>query len=147
MTMQAVWTHGNALTIENPENLAGAVRFGWGTDVTMQAGKGSWFHIPLASPVIADGVRTQLQRVFVLFKNESGSINNVHVYDGAGKFREINGIALRGDHRSNLDGTNTIELPQAHTVLWGIGISFHFQADPRSTATLSVAAAGGDFFN
>lgn len=145
MAMQAVWTHGNALTIENPENLSSAMRFGWGTDVTMQAGKGSWFHIPLASPVIVGGTRSQLQRVFIMFKNESGSINNIHVYDGVGKFSEFNGLSLRGDHRSRLDGSNTLELPQAHSVSQGIGISFHFQADSRATATLSVSAAGGDF--
>ncbi len=147
MTMQAIWTHGNALTIETTDNLANATRFGWGTDITMKPGKGSWFHIPLASPVIANGVRTNLQRVFVLFKSEGGSITHVHLYDGAAKFQEFNGISLQGDHRNGLDGANTIELAAPHSVLFGIGISFHFAAAPHSSAQLSVATAGGDFVN
>lgn len=85
MTMHAFWTHGNALTIETTESLASATRFGWGTDIIMKPGQASWFHIPLASPVIADGVRTRLQRAFVLFKSEGGSITNVHLYDGVSK--------------------------------------------------------------
>lgn len=147
MTMQAFWTHGNALTIETTDSIASATRFGWGTDVTMKPGQASWFHIPLASPVISNGVRTKLQRAFVLFKSEGGTITNVHLYDGVSKFKVFDGTALEGDHRSGLDGSNTLELASPHTVLFGIGISFRFAASPRSAATLSVATAGGDFVN
>ena len=147
MPLQAFWTHGNALTIENTENLASATRFGWGTDITMKPGQASWFHIPLASPVIAGGGRTSLQRVFVLFKSEGGSITNVHLYDGAAKFKSFDGLAFQGDHRNAIDGANALELATPHTVAFGIGISFHFAAAPRSSATLSVATAGGDFIN
>ncbi len=146
MTMQAFWTHGNALTIETTESLAGATRFGWGTDIIMKPGQASWFHIPLAAPVISNGVRTSLQRVFVLFKSEGGTITNVHLYDGVSKFKEFD-VALQGDHRNGLDGSNTLELQSPHSVLFGIGISFRFAAAPRSSATLSVATAGGDFVN
>ncbi len=147
MAMQAFWTHGNALTIETADNLVSATRFGWGTDVVMKPGQASWFHVPLASPVIADGVRTRLQRVFVLFKSEGGSITNVHLYDGVAKFAAFDGIAFQGDHRNGLDGSNTLELASPHSVLFGIGISFRFAAAPRSSAQLSVATAGGDFIN
>jgi len=147
MTMQAIWTHGNALTIETMENIASATRFGWGTDITMKPGSASWFHIPLASPVISNGVRTSLQRVFVLFKSEGGTITNVHLYDGAGKFKEYDGLSFQGDHRNGLDGSNTLELPSPHSVLFGIGISFRFAAAPHSAAQLAVATAGGDFIN
>jgi hypothetical protein len=147
MTMQAFWTHGNALTIETLESLASATRFGWGTDIIMRPGAASWFHVPLASPVISDGVRTSLQRAFVLFKSEGGSITNVHLYDGASKFKSFDGLSLQGDHRNGLDGSNTLELASPHSVLFGIGISFRFAAAPRSSAQLSVATAGGDFVN
>ena len=147
MSLQAFWTHGNALTIENPENVANAKRFGWGTDIIMKPGQASWFHIPLASPVITTGGRTSLQRAFVLFKSEGGTITNVHLYDGAAKFQSFDGISLQGDHRNALDGSNTLELGSPHTVAFGIGISFHFAASPQSSAQLSVATAGGDFFN
>jgi hypothetical protein len=146
MTMQAFWTHGNALTIESMDSLAGANLVGWGTDVIMKPGQASWFHIPLAAPVISNGVRTSLQRVFVLFKSEGGAITNIHLYDGVAKFKEFN-VSLQGDHRGGLDGANTLELASPHSVLFGIGISFRFAAEPRSSATLSVATAGGDFVN
>lgn len=148
MAMQAVWTHGNALTIESPERLDSAVRFGWGTDVTVKGGQGSWLHIPLASPVIVDGDRTRLERVFILFKSEAGSIRDVHVFDGANRFREFGNLNCTGDHRNGLDAANTFNFPQAHSVSWGIGISFWFVCDPGATsAMLSVVSAGGDFIS
>jgi hypothetical protein len=30
MRLYASWVHGNALTVETPENLAGVGHFGWG---------------------------------------------------------------------------------------------------------------------
>ena len=82
MSFQASWIHGNALTVENPENLNRVGHFGWGADMDVKHGKSSWFHIALPTPVIVAGARSKLIRVFLMFKSEVGSIRNVHVYDG-----------------------------------------------------------------
>jgi hypothetical protein len=153
MPMHASWVQGNALTVESPENLARVGHFGWGADMLVRPGKSSWFHIPLPTPVIVGDARTQLHRVFLLFKTDphTGSIRNVHVYDGSSKPQEFNDLFLEGEHRTQLDGMNTFNLATPHTVAFGIGISFFFVASisldsPVSPAQLIVASAGGDYF-
>jgi hypothetical protein len=87
-----------------------------------------------------------------MFETEQGSIRNVHVYDGSGKVHEFNDLMSSGEHRINLDGLNTFNLPSPHTVVWGIGISFLYIASigidsviPPSR--LILASAGGDYTN
>lgn len=152
MALYASWTHGNSIVVENPENLARVGHFGWGGDMLIQPGKGSWFHIPVPTPVIVNDVRTRLLRVFLLFRIDpgQGEIRNVHVYDGVGKFQAFDGLHLQGDHGGGLDGSNTFNLPTPHTVVFGIGISFFFQAavgfdSAIPPAHLIVSTAGGDF--
>jgi hypothetical protein len=152
MPMHSSWVHGNALTVESPENLSRVGHNGWGADMLIRPGKGSWFHIPLPTPVIVGDVRTQLQRVFLLFKSDTGAgaIRNVHVYDGSSKPQEFNDLFLAGEHRLGLDGANTFTLSSPHSVAWGIGITFFFQAaigidSPIPDAQLIVASAGGDY--
>lgn len=150
MAFYASWTHGNGLTVESPENLARTGHFGWGADMSIKAGKASWFHIPIPTPVIVAEGRTKLQRVFLLFDAEVGSIRNVHVYDGSIKVHEFNDLMLRGEHRTGLDAQNTFNLPAPHTVLFGIGISFLFIADigfdsAIPPSRLILGTAGGDF--
>ena len=150
MGKNASWVHGNALTVESPENLAREGHYGWGADMLIHPGKASWFHIPLPTPVIVNDARTSLHRVFLLFKSESGSIRNLHVYDGSSKPQEFNDLLLQGEHRLSLDAENTFVLEKPHTVVWGIGISFYFVADVGFDtqipgARLIVGAAGGEF--
>src|SRR3954462_535298 len=129
MSLHASWIHGTALNVESPENLARVGYFGWGADMLVKPGKGSWFHIPLATPVIVSDVRTRVQRLFLLFKSESGRIRNVHFYDASSKIQDFNNVSPRGEHRLTLDGQNTFDLATMHTVGLAIGISFFFQAD------------------
>ena len=151
MPKYSSWVHGNALTVESPENLARVGHYGWGADMLIHPGKGSWFHVPLPTPVIVNNARTALERVFILFKSEWGSIRNVHVYDGSSKPQEFNDLVLQGEHRLSLDPQNTFVLEKPHKVAWGIGISFYFAADvdidtPLPPARLIVGAAGGEFY-
>ncbi len=150
MAFNASWVHGNDLTVETPTNLDRVGHFGWGADMQIKLGKGSWFHIALPTPVIVAGVRTKLERVFLMFKADSGDIRNVHVYDGSFKVKEFNDLHSTGEHRTALDGLNTFNLPTPHEVVFGIGISFFFQGSigfdsaippPR----LILASAGGDY--
>ncbi len=151
MALHASWIHGNALTVENPGSLDRVGHFGWGADMAIRPGQSSWFHIPLATPVIIGDVRAQVQRLFLMFDAVSGSIRNVHIYDGSGKVQEFNNLLLEGEHRTALDGMNTFNLSAPHSVVLGMGISFFFVADigidsPIPDARLIVASAGGDFF-
>ena len=151
MALHASWIHGNALAAEDPSSLDRVGHFGWGADMAIKPGKSSWFHIPLATPVIIGDVRAQVQRLFLMFDAISGSIRNVHIYDGSGKVQEFNDLLLTGEHRTGLDGVNTFNLSAPHTVVWGMGISFFFIADVGfdtqiPDARLIVSSAGGDFF-
>jgi hypothetical protein len=150
MTLHASWVHGTALTVEQPENLNRVGHFGWGADMGIVPGKSSWFHVPLPTPVILNGSRSSLLRVFLLFETEQGSIRNVHVYDGSGKVQEFNNLFLSGEHRINLDGENTFNLAQPHSVAWGIGVSFFFVAEIGFDSSippprLILGSAGGDY--
>jgi hypothetical protein len=152
MALHASWVHGTALAVENPENLARVGFFGWGGDMLIQPGKSSWFHLPVPTPVIVADTRLKLVRVFVLFKSDpgAGNIRNVHVWDGSAKVTEFNNLNLQGEHRNGLDAQNTFNLPSVHTVAFGIGISFFFQAavgidSPIPPARLIVGTGGGDF--
>jgi hypothetical protein len=152
MAGYASWTHGNALTVESPENLSRVGHFGWGADMAVNPGKGTWFHIPIPTPVVVANVRAQLTRFFLLFETEpgAGEIRHVHIYDGSFKPQEFNDLSLQGNHREGLDGTNTFTLAAPHSVLWGIGITFFFQAaigldSPIPPSRLILGAAGADF--
>jgi hypothetical protein len=154
MALHASWVHGNAVTVESPENLARVGHFGWGGDMAINPGKSSWFHIPLPTPVIVGDTRTQLVRVFVLFESKpgEGSIRNVHVYDGSAKVQEFNDLHLEGAHRTGLDGQNTFTLAAPHSVAFGIGISFFYQASvgidsPVPPSRLIIGTAGGDYIS
>src|SRR5262245_53720565 len=85
----ASWVHGTALRVETPENLDRVGYFGWGADMQITSGKSSWFHVPLPTPVIASDVRSNLQRVFIMFTTDDlGAIRAVHVYDGPFKVQQ-----------------------------------------------------------
>lgn len=155
MTLHASWTHGNALTVENPENVARNGRFGWGADILMVDGRGGWFHIPVPTPVIELEGRTKVQKLFMLFESApGGTITSVHIWDGPTQIQQFNGLSLTGQHRGGLDAQNTFTLTAPHTVSWGMGISFFYQDTaingsgifgPPVQSRLIVSAAGGDF--
>jgi hypothetical protein len=103
MALYASWIHGNALTVESPENLARVGHFGWGADMAITPGKASWFHIPLPTPVIVGDQRTKVQTLFLLFKSVSGDIRNIHIYDGSAKVQNLMASHQWGDTGA-LDG-------------------------------------------
>jgi hypothetical protein len=146
-----MWVHGNALTVESPENLDSAGHYGWGADLVIEGGKASWFHIPLPTPVILHDARAQLLRVFILFESEEGKgyIENVHIFDGSSKVQEFNGLHLEGPHRTHLDSENTFNLSKPHVVRFGIGITFRYLAaigfDSPVSSRLIVGTAGADY--
>jgi hypothetical protein len=143
MALYASWTHGTGLTVESPENLTRISYRGSGAYVFLKPGTSSWFHISIPTPVIVNTVRAHLERVFLLFDAQGGSITNVHVYDGSSKVQQFDGLHLQGNHLG-LDAEDTFKLSAQHTVLFGIGISFVFAAAIPSSR-LVLGTAGADF--
>jgi hypothetical protein len=151
MALYASWIHGNALTVESPQSLSGFGHFGWGTDMRMPPDQASWFHIPIPTPVIVADKRTRVQTFFLLFKSENGHLTNIHIYDGSIQVQQFNNLDASGERRFELDGKNTVHLAQPHTVVFGMGLTFRYEAQVSlghqvDSAHLIVAAAGGDFF-
>jgi hypothetical protein len=151
MSFNASWIHGNALIVQMPGNLVSTDHVGWGTDMKVKPGTSTWFHIPLPTPVVIDGTRSKLIRVFIMFQSDiGGRIESVHVYDGTNKIHQFDGLRSEGDNRVNLNSYNTFTLPAPHDVIFGIGISFSFVTaigidSPIPPFHLVVVSAGGDY--
>jgi hypothetical protein len=150
MALHASWVHGNALTVETPESLAGMRHFGWGTDILVAPGKESWFHVALPTPKTVSDLPASLLRVFLLYLAESGKIRSVHVWDGANRPQVFEGLVRDGDHRGKIDGYTKFELDTPHVVASGIGISLRFVADGGLDSSISdghlvVVAAGAEY--
>lgn len=115
----SLFTHGNALRIETPENLAAFTNLAWGTQITFRepvpqdglgdpvydsVGPGSWFHMPLTSTLTTFGYRSpRLDSVTILFETSHCRITNVHVYDGVRIIEEFNDLGLRGSFLETRD--------------------------------------------
>jgi hypothetical protein len=112
MPQFSLFTHGTALAVETPGNLAGHTRFGWGTDVFFrepvrqvvnglpvfdEVGPGSWLHLPLPMTHTTFGRKTpRLESVTLLFETTHCRITSVHVWDGANRVQAFDGLRLRG---------------------------------------------------
>ena len=153
VSVTAMWMHGNAVVVEHPENLFALDHKGWGPEFKLQRGTNSWFHIAIPAPLIIENQRSQLVRVFLCFNTPEGDghISEMHLYDGSDRFHTFDNLFLVGDRRAFLmSGYNTFALPNPRLLNWGLGISFLYQAAPRSEelcppSFLSIAGAGGDF--
>jgi len=157
MALQAMWVHGNSATIElnnrdrGPgEDINGLVwtavvgwRQGWGVSYRCQDNSDYWFHFAVPTPVINNGVRARLRRAMVLFRTNPGvTLSSMHVWDGAERVFNKDGLAIGGTNSSLIDGRNSFALPDRE-VLWGIGISVQFRfADPGNVV---LHSAGVDF--
>ena len=120
----SLFTHGNALRVENPGNLAGLNNFGWGTQIefhppiqgqtgdvpTLQSAPGSWFHLPLDSTLTTfRSASPRLISVTILFQTTNCRIDKVHVYDGARFLQEFKSNQF-GFHGEFLDSRNAVDI-------------------------------------
>jgi hypothetical protein len=172
MAVQAMWVHGNSAQIEltplgrgsgedigqsgvittlgggpvDPKRQWTAIvgyRTGAGVEYRCQDNSDYWFHFPIPTPVIDDGVRARLRRVMVLFTARTAvTLSSVHVWDGPNRVFTVDGLAIGGTNTALVDGANSFALPDRE-VRWGIGVSvkFHF-ADPSNVV---LHGAGIDF--
>lgn len=149
MALHASWAHGNALTVENPENFVSIKHMGWGTDLEFFPGRQSWLHIPVPTPVIVKGVRAKVKTFFLLFNSDSAFLKEVHIFDGQNRVHTVKAGSSWGPHASGLDAQNTFTLPQPHSVLWGMGISFLVNGSTSFDVVVkpkfTVVSAGADF--
>jgi hypothetical protein len=143
------WVHGNALTVESPENLQpGEQRFGWGTDIIIRSGAASWFHVPLHVPAVIDEYPVYLKQVFLLFKTEANAfLQHVHIYDGAQRVQAFNDLHFDGDFTTRIVQANTFELRIPHAVKHGTSISFFIQGTSGPVPNRLIVPAIGAEYN
>ena len=107
-----------------------------------------WFHFSIPTPVITDGKRAALQRVFVLWR-ASPDVSPValHVYDGG---RRIAEFAIDGDESGRnglggdddlVDGVTQFDLLLPRAVQFGLGISLSFRFLADGDVTFFAAGA------
>jgi hypothetical protein len=120
--------------------------FRWGREGIFRgaAGTHNWFHVAIPTPVISDGTRVALLRVFVLFATDSGvSIDAIHVWDGPNRIQQFDNLTLSGDHLFDIDASNTFALPAVPRILWGLNIAVG--VDFSAEGNISFSTAGADF--
>lgn len=148
----AQWVHGSLVEAEYPDRLTQVERKGWGAVFHAKGGTTNWFHLPIPTPVIQDGGRPVLTKVFVLYDVQGSSstnqasqpaITHLHLYDGMHKVRSFDGLALSGAHSRAIDEANTWYVNPPVTIYSGLGISVgvHFP----EAAHIHFATAGADF--
>jgi len=139
----AMWVHGTIVEAENPTSFVS--RKGSGAQFGAFGGaKPNWFHIPITTPVILDGVRPQLGKVFVFYKTNGATITNLHIYDGPRKVKAFDGLKLSGNHSGSIDASNSWVITPSLKILFGLGISVgvQFGIDPGD---ILFTTAGADF--
>jgi hypothetical protein len=158
MALQAVWVHGNLVVPEVP-NRAGNIngipwtdvfglRRAWGVTYRCNWNESNWYHAPIPTPVIVDGARIQLERIFVFYDIPAlrqTFITNVHVWDGPNRIHAIDNLRLSGSHAQYVeDGINSWALPSIPWIYWGLNIALRVQVGPASTL-VTFTTAGADF--
>jgi carbonic anhydrase len=144
---QASWVHGSSVQIEREGYFVSKSRAGYGAHFRTH-GK-EWFHFAIPTPVIVDGKRASLKKVFVFYRTEgTAKITAVHLYDAGGKpFKEFDNLALSGDHSTKIDNDNSWATP-VHPMGFGLGISVEVDFGPATTGGVPgiwFVTAGANF--
>ncbi|NHZ95189.1 DUF6623 family protein [Massilia sp. CCM 8734] len=155
MALQAMWVPGYVAQVEIPGNTrlrlvngipwtdVTGLRIGWGTTFRGAAKQTNWFHFAIPTPVITDGKRVTLDRVFVLYNASPGArVEAAHIWDGPNRIRNYDGLNLTGNHGGGIDASNTWA-GGGGPVFWGIGVSILVRF--TSEANIHFSTAGGDF--
>ncbi len=119
-----VSVHGNVAVPEYPDRIEEVSRKGWGATFWGKDSTTNWFHLPFSAPVLLEGGKLKLSRVFLSFHNTSRSpITSIHLYDGPKLLRAFDNLALFGDHVSGVTQANTFHLKTPVELGYGLGIS------------------------
>jgi hypothetical protein len=159
----ASWVHGNAVVAEKPPVEDGGLldfnHFGWGTQIVMRPGFVRWFHIFIPSPVLVDGNRAKLIRVFLQWQQVRGEpktayIQDAHLWDGGNKVAMKSQNDFMQDDFLVLQGNDTYELRSPVEWYFGVGLSFrlgalpmvkHGWVDNKNAPMIVISSAGADF--
>ncbi len=147
---ETVCAHGNIVQPEYLNLIEEVSRKGWGSTFWGREGSVNWFHIPLSAPVMRNGARLKLSRVFVNYHNTSRSpITAVHLYDGTRLVMALNDLQLYGDHTKGTDKSNSWILKTPSEVTGGLGISISVQfpqsTDNNTARWILFTTAGAEF--
>lgn len=145
-----ICVHGNIVQPEYPEKIEEVSRKGWGTTFWGKEDTSNWFHIPVVQPILVEGERRKLVRVFVYFHNTSRSpITAVHVYDGPRLIKAFDNLKLSGDHGRAMDRSNTFLIDPPADVNFGLGISVNVQfpvaTEQKPPRWILFTTAGAEF--
>jgi hypothetical protein len=152
----SLFTHGNALQIETPGELAGNINVGWGTQISFRQpvveegtqffkaqGPGSWFHIGLPSTLTTFGRRApRLESITLLFETRGNCrIVSVHVYDGSDiveEFNDFGAFKLGGEflRSRNSNDINPEAPPQNHE---SFGNTFQLTKSHRVFSVIGIS--------
>jgi hypothetical protein len=158
MTLQAVWVPGHTGIVDFPfdtENrpLLGYISSG-SSDVPSYKGlpqTQAWFNFPIATPVIHNGVRVRLIKVFVLFRSDPDVVlTEIHVWDGA---RRIDAFVPESGLSGLHDGSRGLAdlvpnvtawvLTQRPEIYWGLCVSARIQF--KAEGLITFTSVGADF--
>jgi hypothetical protein len=160
MTLQAVWVHGQAVVPNVPYDeqgnpLAGYIGSGSsdGAEFRGLASAQAWFHFPIATPVIHNGVRIRLVKAFVLFRSDpSVLITEVHIWDGPRRidaFSPLDGVTgvhdgsrLLADLVPNVTMWTVAATPE---IFWGVCVSVRVHFNQEGSITFTTAGLDFDF--
>lgn len=147
---QAVWIHGSALIPERQGYFIAQAHRGYGSTLATH-GK-EWVHFAIPTPVLVDGVRSRVEKVFVLYQTQGSSLVEIHLFDGAERFDngalDFSAKPMAGDHGEKLDSANSWSVA-AHSMKFGLGISVLVDFGPgkagQSAPRITFRSAGADF--
>jgi hypothetical protein len=150
MSLTAMWSHGNSVIVETPENLASDRRFGFGADMQIKVGKDCWIHASMPTPVILGGRRPKLVRVLILFttgKPGGAGLKELHIFDGNNRIH-VHSQTAAGEHLT-LSDANIFALPSLQ-LSFALGISMRWQHSlffPANAPSqqIFIAALGADY--
>lgn len=152
----AGWVHGNAVVAQSPESITTPNSFGHygvGTQIVIKQGVSFWFHIPLPTPAIVDGVPMRLIRAFIQLGIEGpGRLDHLHLWDG--DHRRAIETDFKDPPDVKIPGCRTFEFYAPLPIQFGVGLSFMltaFRADKGidtsrgPKATFVIGSAGAHF--
>ena len=151
----AMWVHGTAVSIEG--SVEELTRSGNGVLIRGKSNATTWFHFPIATPVILDGNRLRLVRVFAFYDtlpltsiidSMGPKLTNVRIFDGPNLVRSFDGLNFTGPHAKGIDGSNNWSISPPTEVFFGLSLSVavHFPTTfSHEEQTILFTTAGADF--
>lgn len=145
----ASWVQGNVTQVEYPARLGKPkqLHIGWGARFWGKENTSNWFHIPVTTPVIVENVRTQLKKVFVLFKTYGDAkVTSVHVYDGDKLIKFFDNLSITGSHMTT-DASNTFNVIPNISVRYGLSLAVRVEFGAKTGsdfASILFTSAGVD---